>query len=61
MKTNFQKRGRKGLIFIHAMTLWRNQEILSGMAATDSHQVSMGGVGNSQNPCQMPRRSCNHG
>jgi len=49
MKARLTGRDRNGLIFIQAMTLWRDQEALRNMALTESHQVSMGGAKNSQN------------
>ena len=49
MKARLTGRDRNGLIFIQAMTLWRDQEALRNMAPTESHQVSMGCAKNSQN------------
>ena len=53
-----QVRERNGLIFIHEMMLWRNHDMLSGMAATDSHQLLVRPPGNNQKPCHIPRSSC---
>ena len=56
-KIRLQKRERKGLIFIHEMMLWRNHDMFSGMAATDSHQVLVLPPGNNQKPCHIPNSS----
>jgi hypothetical protein len=56
-KTLLQNRERNGLIFIQAMMLWSHQDMLSGIAATESHQVALSPGGNSQKPCHMPRMS----
>ena len=49
---------RKGLIFIHEMTLCSDHEAFKKMAPTDSHQENTGLSKNSQKPCHKPRISC---
>ena len=55
MNIKLTGRDRKGLIFIHAMTLCSDQEALRNIALTDSHQAYTGVGKNNQKPCQMPR------
>lgn len=58
MYSRLTLRERKGLFFIHAITLCSDQEQLRKIADTDKYHPYTGGSLKMKKPCQIPKSNC---